>query len=122
MLFLLAAVVMVLTQSGADAPAPSLVARPAQAMRNPASHFEAADYPAQALAQRAQGSTGFRLRIGEAGRAETCDIERSSGSDALDRATCQVLTSRARFRPALDAAGRPVASDFSGTIRWILPE
>ena len=121
MLGVLVAVLMTLSLGGADAPAP-LVARPAQAMRNPPSLFVAADYPAEALAQRAQGSTRYRLQVSEGGRAERCDIERSSGSAALDQATCQVMTSRARFLPALDAAGRPVASNFTGTIRWILPE
>ena len=122
MLAVLISVLMALPQGGADAPASSDVARPAQALRNPPSVFVPADYPAEALAQRAQGSTRYRLQVSEVGRAETCDIERSSGSAALDQATCQVITSRLRFYPALDAAGRPVASNFTGTIRWMLPE
>ena len=122
MLGVLIAVLMALPLGGADAPAPLGIARPAQAMRNPPSLFVAADYPAEALAQRAQGSTRYRLQLSEAGRAETCDIERSSGNAALDQATCQVMTSRSRFHPALDAAGRPVASTFTGTIHWTLKD
>ena len=122
MLAVLVAVLMALPQSAADAPAPLEVARPAQATRNPPSLFMPADYPAEALAQRAQGSTRYRLQVSEAGRAEACDIVSSSGSAALDRATCHVMTSRSHFVPALDAAGRPIASTFTGTIRWTLPE
>ena len=122
MLIALISAVVTLPMGGTDAPRPLDVARPAQAMRNPPSLFVPTDYPSQALAQRAQGATRYRLQVSEDGRAEGCDIERSSGSVPLDQATCQVLTSRLRFRPALNAEGRPVASVFAGTIRWTLPK
>lgn len=122
MLTVLIAAVITLPLGGADSPAPLDVARPARSMVNPPSLFAPADYPAEALAQRAQGSTRYRIQISEVGRAEKCEIVRSSGSAALDQATCRIITSRSRFRPALDAAGRPVASNFTGTIHWILPE
>lgn len=122
MLVVLVSVLMSLPLGGADAPAPLDDARPARPIRNPPGLFVAADYPAEALAERAQGSTSYRLLVNELGRPESCDIERSSGSAALDQATCQVMTSRSRFYPAFNAAGRPVASNFTGTIRWILSE
>ncbi len=122
MLIALISAITTLPMGGTDAPRPLDVARPAQAMRNPPSLFMPADYPSEALAQRAQGATRYRLQVSEDGRAERCDIERSSGSAALDQATCQVLTSRSRFYPALNSEGRPVASIFAGTIRWTLQE
>lgn len=82
--------------------------------------FAVSDYPAEALAKHAQGITDFRLRVGGNGRVEKCEIERSSGSAALDEATCQVITRRARFRPAVNRTGRPVASVYTGMIHWIL--
>jgi TonB family protein len=121
MLVVLTSVLTALSLSGADAPAPSN-SRPARSTQNPSSLFMPADYPTEALARRAQGATRYRLQISEIGRAEKCDIEGSSGSAALDQATCQVMISRSRFYPALDVAGRPVASIFTGTIRWIPPE
>ncbi len=122
MLAMLVPVLIALPLGGSKAPAPVDVSRPAQSMVNPPSLFAPADYPAEALSRRSHGSTTYRLRVSEAGRASSCDIERSSGSAALDQATCQVMLSRSRFRPALDAAGRPVPDNFVGTIRWILPE
>jgi TonB family protein len=122
MLVVLTSALMVLALGQADAPAPSHLARPVRSIVNPTGLFTPADYPAEALAQRAQGSTRYRLQVSEGGRAERCEIERSSGSPALDQATCRVLLSRARLEPALDASGRPLASSFGGIIRWQLPE
>ena len=122
MLVALVTALMALPLGNTDAPAPSDVARSVRSMVNPPSVFTAEDYPAEALAQRTQGSTRYRLQVSQGGRPETCDIERSSGSAALDQATCQVLIGRLRFYPALDAAGRPVASSYAGTIHWRLTE
>lgn len=82
--------------------------------------FAEKDYPAEARAHRAQGTTGYRLQIGDDGRVEKCDIESPSGNAALDRATCEVITRRSRFVPAVDASGRVVRSAYNGTIHWTL--
>jgi TonB family protein len=80
--------------------------------------FTVSDYPAEAIPHRAQGITDYRLRVNAAGRVEKCEIERSSGSTALDAATCRVITKRARFRPAVDGSGRPVAAPYLGMVHW----
>jgi TonB family protein len=121
MLVVLIFALMALPLGKADAPTSSL-SRPLTSLVNPPSVFTEADYPAEALAQRMQGSTRYRLQVSQRGLPETCDIERSSGSVALDQATCQVLVSRLRFYPELNAAGRPVASSFAGTITWRMME
>jgi protein TonB len=46
----------------------------------------------------------------------------SSGSSALDQATCRLLSRRARYTPAKDSSGNPVADTDAGSIRWVLPE
>jgi TonB family protein len=122
MLVLLASAAMVLPLGGAEAPPAVDVTSPAQSRVNPPSLFADTDYPAEALAQRAQGNVRYRLQISQMGLPERCDILRSSGSAALDRATCSVMTSRSRFRPALDARGHPVPGSFTGTIEWKLPD
>jgi TonB family protein len=118
----LVSILMTLTAGGNGANAPSAGPRPAQAIVTLPSLFTPADYPAEALAQTTQGGSGYRLKVNAAGRVEQCDIERSSGSAALDEATCRVVTTRARFKPALNAAGQPVASSFTGTIQWMVRE
>lgn len=94
---------------------------PARAKANLVSLFSDQDYPAAALAAREQGVVGFALDVGANGRVAACAVTRSSGSAALDDATCRVLRSRARFTPALDSAGAPTADRMLGRIIWRLP-
>lgn len=122
MLIILSTILLSVSQSGNDASAPATAGRAALPKSPLAALFIASDYPAEALTTGVQGNTGIRLRVSDKGRVEKCDVERSSGSAALDQAACRVVTSRARFHPALSAAGRPVASHHSDTIRWMLRE
>jgi len=84
--------------------------------------FRADDYPKAALSRDEQGTVAFELAINRHGRVESCFITTSSGSNALDRATCTILTRRARFTPARGADGQAIADTTSGRIRWQLPE
>ena len=100
-----------------------MVAQPMQGAHNPEpitslpSLFAVSDYPADA--KGAQGITDFRLQISADGRVQKCDIERSSGSAALDEATCRVITKRAKFHPGVNAAGQPTTGVYTGMIHWI---
>jgi protein TonB len=94
---------------------------PARAKANLASLFSDQDYPAAALAAREQGEVAFALDIGANGRVTDCTVTRSSGSSALDDTTCRLITSRARFTPALDATGATVPDHLAGKIIWRLP-
>jgi protein TonB len=38
----------------------------------------------------------------------------------LDRATCRILESRARFTPARDNRGNPTTDTLTQRIRWVL--
>jgi TonB family protein len=117
--FMLIVLISVLVAMNGPSPA-SPGPRQAEPMSSLPSLFATSDYPAEALAQGAQGITDFRLQVGENGRVEKCDVERSSGSAALDEATCRVIMKRSRFRPATNAAGHPVASVYTGMIHWLL--
>jgi protein TonB len=100
-----------------DSPA----ATPARAKANLASLFSDNDYPAEAVAAREQGLVGFALDVGPDGRVSGCTITRSSGSTSLDEATCSLISARARFTPARDSGGAPVADHVRGRISWVLP-
>jgi len=87
----------------------------------PAGWIQPGDYPALAVKNGESGTAGFTLTIDAKGKVTSCVIMATSGSAALDRATCDLLSARAAFDPALDGAGKPVASRYSNRTRWILP-
>jgi TonB family protein len=80
------------------------------------------DYPAEAMRREAQGVTHFRLVVDERGSVESCTVTESSNDPALDAATCSVMSIRARFEPARDAAGHAVRDTIESRIRWVLPD
>lgn len=83
--------------------------------------FSADDYPPEAVRLEQQGIVAYSATVGPDGRVASCDIVTSSGSASLDAATCSIIQRRARFRPASDQQGRPIAEKFSGRISWVLP-
>jgi periplasmic protein TonB len=105
----------------APPPAPPRRVEPAHARANLASYISDSDYPASAIRAEQQGTTGFRLEVGTDGRVTSCQITSSSGSSALDDATCRIMRSRARFTPARDDRGNPTTDSVSQRIRWVLP-
>jgi protein TonB len=102
-------------------PPPPRTVPPQRARANLNSYFSADDYPAAALRGNDQGTTGFSLTIGTNGRVEACSVTSSSGSSALDQATCRILRSRARYTPARDQNGNPTSGRDSGRVTWRLP-
>ena len=83
--------------------------------------ISSADYPVAALRAEQQGTVEFRLDVSAEGRVTGCTITSSSGSSALDSATCSLLVRRARFTPALDRQGRPTTGTVESRIRWAIP-
>ncbi len=79
------------------------------------------DYPPVALRENQQGSVGFALDIDAEGRTTACTITGSSGWPVLDSTACALLLRRARFYPAVDAAGKTIPAQFRSRFRWELP-
>lgn len=79
------------------------------------------DYPPLAVKNGESGVVGFTLTIDAKGAVNNCVVVATSGSAALDRATCDLLRARAEFQPALDGAGKPVAGSYTNRTRWLLP-
>ena len=65
-----------------------------------------------------RGSVGLSIRVTTDGRATNCRIVRSSGSPVADSLMCQLTEEYVRFRPALDAEGRPVAQEITWYPNW----
>jgi protein TonB len=105
----------------APPPPPRLFAPSQRSRANLNSYFSADDYPAAALRGNEQGTTAFSLTIGPNGRVTACNVTASSGSSALDQATCRILRSRARYTPARGPDGNPTSGTDAGRVTWRLP-
>ncbi|MFL6844289.1 MAG: energy transducer TonB [Allosphingosinicella sp.] len=103
------------------APAPRIVV-PARPRADPQSLIAVEDYPQAAIRSGEQGRVGFALDVGAELRVHGCSVTRSSGSAALDSATCRLIQSRARFTPAMDSNGRPVPSRVEEIVAWTLSD
>jgi protein TonB len=103
-------------------PAVPVVSKAAKARGNPGAWTSDSDYPAAALRNEEQGTVGFRLDIGADGRVTGCTVTQSSGSSSLDETTCRLLPRRAKFSPAQDNTGNPIATTYSSRIKWVIPE
>lgn len=94
---------------------------PVRAQADLASYFGTADYPPEAMVRGEEGVVGFVVAVAPDGRVAACRVTASSGSRALDEGTCRILTERARFTPARNAAGEAVADEVGARIGWALP-
>jgi protein TonB len=66
------------------------------------------DYPREVLRRWPRGGRVFvRFQVDVAGRPFNCNVDRSSGDPAVDQWTCSLVLSKLKFRPAVDANGRP---------------
>jgi protein TonB len=104
-------------------PAPASVVSKAAAVKgDEAGWFTQEDYPPSAQRAGEQGTVGISWTVNAQGRAENCQVTRSSGSSALDDATCRLLVRRARYAPALDQSGNPMSTKKSRNVSWRLPD
>jgi protein TonB len=111
----------IITPQAPQAPPPPPSAASPLKPRNQSSWLSDEDYPASALRESAQGSTGYKLDVGPDGRVTNCTVTSSSGNADLDGQTCKLLPRRARFTPAKDTAGNGMPQSFTGRITWRVP-
>ena len=78
------------------------------------------DYPAAAFQSGIQGVLRTRYTIGTNGRVIRCEVLDSSGSPLLDETTCRLVMQRFRYRPARNAAGKPVVDVIMQRHHWEL--
>jgi hypothetical protein len=87
---------------------------------SPHGWLRGADYPTNAFLAKEQAVITARLMIGVDGSVTGCEVLRSFAPPTFQDPTCRLLTRRARFEPALDANGKPVASYYVNRIKWVL--
>ncbi len=80
------------------------------------------DYPAAAIRAREQGNVRIALNIGVDGAVTDCAVTTSSGSEALDSATCAIARERFRFTPGRTSDGLAAPSVYRQSVRWVLPD
>jgi TonB family protein len=97
-------------------------APPVRAQADLASLFTQTDYPPDAMVRGETGSVGFAVAVAPDGSVSACRVTRSSGSESLDALTCRILTERAHFTPARNAAGDAVADEIGSSVTWTLPQ
>lgn len=103
------------------AAADRVVAPSPKALSEPMTWFSADDYPPSALRERHEGRVQIALDVSSTGAVTGCRILASSGFAELDGQTCASALQHARFSPATDPKGKPVASTFFQATRWVVP-
>lgn len=78
------------------------------------------DYPKDASRAKVGGEVEVRFTIQPTGRVTGCRVTRSSGDTSLDATTCRLIEERFRFKPATNAAGEPIASQYGWRQSWWL--
>ncbi len=76
-------------------------------------------YPKAALTKHISGRVVMAIRVGADGGMQPCRIVVSSGSAELDHGSCAIIDKHGPITPALDAAGKPVASWLIMPVRWL---
>jgi TonB family protein len=79
------------------------------------------DYPPSSIRAEEEGTTVVSYTLTADGRVANCAVTSSSGSSALDQATCRAIMRRGRHTPSLDANGNPTATTHTLTRKWKLP-
>lgn len=85
---------------------------------SPDGWIAANSYPYDADKRHRPGLTRARLLIDAAGEVSGCKVVDNYGDATFATAACEQMTSKAAFSPALDRAGKPVASYYETSIRW----
>lgn len=83
---------------------------------NPGKWVRSNDYPPAMIQQGKRAIVHFRLNVDTAGRPTKCHIQKSTRPQAFDDAVCKAILRNAKFDPALDAEGSPVASYWRNTV------
>jgi len=77
-------------------------------------------YPADALENRQQGSTGLVVLIDENGNVLRASVQQTSGVPVLDQASLALVHNRLRFAAAT-VDGQPLKCFFWVVVNWTLP-
>lgn len=110
-----------LTSWGVDIEKHKTLGRAVTPLDSPEKWIVSSDYPSNMLSAGQPALVNFRLSIGPDGVPTACHIQATTRPKEFDNAVCKSVMRRARFSPALDAKGLPLASYYQNTVYFRLP-
>jgi TonB family protein len=87
---------------------------------NRPSWFSSNDYPFEAMKAGVEGSVSFEVDVDASGKPTACRVMSSSGHQILDKATCDIVLSRARFALPRGSGDTSPAGRYSTKTVWRL--
>lgn len=90
-------------------------------VQSPEKWVVSSDYPIKMLSESQPALVSFRLNIGTDGVPTACYIQATTRPKEFDDAVCKSVMKRARFTPALDAEGKPLASYYQNYVYFRIP-
>jgi len=78
------------------------------------------DYPRQMANKGMQGYLRVRLNVSAEGEPTACHMQSPINDEAFERVACANMMRHARFAPALDREGAPIASVYRTAIVYLL--
>ena len=103
---------------GYDPAVQAALTHPASPIGDQGNWLRTADFPTNSVWKGESGLVRIRLDIEPDGSVSNCRVLYRTNPDSFADLTCKLMKERARFTPALDAAGRPVKSLYLTQIRW----
>lgn len=110
-----------MTSWGIDVERHRNLTRAAAPLTSPVQWVVSSDYPVKMLSAGQPAIVEFRMAVSADGNPASCHIQSTTRPKEFDKAVCGSLMKRARFSPALDAEGKPLASYYRNTVRFALP-
>jgi hypothetical protein len=110
-----------MTTWGIDVERHKSLTQTANPLNTPQNWVVSRDYPLDMLDAGQPAIVEFRLSIGSDGVPTACHIQSTTRPKAFDDAVCNSVMKRARFKPALDAQGKPLASYYRSSVRFQIP-
>jgi hypothetical protein len=110
-----------MTTWGIDVEKHKALTRRATPVVSPGKWVVSGDYPLDMLRSGQPAIVEFRLSVGPDGVPTACHIQSTTRPKEFDDAVCKSVMRRARFDPALDATGKPLASYYRNSVRFQIP-
>jgi len=89
-------------------------------LTDPQTWLPRGSYPTDLASEGEQSLVDVRLMIDAAGAVSQCQVVNGFNEPRFAKVTCDKISQRAKFEPALDAAGNPVASYSVRRVMWVV--